>query len=138
MERRTFTNISNATFVGLKDEKYNAYIFNKGIKEYEVLDDSQIALTLFRSVGYLGKPDLIRRPGVASGNEFKYIKTPDSQLIKRMKFKFALYLGKIIDLNEVSERWKDYAIKVSDYQVQEINRFTNTLKYFVMHPLREE
>lgn len=125
-------------FVGLKDEKYNAYIFNKGIKEYEVLDDSQIALTLFRSVGYLGKPDLIRRPGVASGNEFKYIKTPDSQLIKRMKFKFALYLGKIIDLNEVSERWKDYAIKVSDYQVQEINRFTNTLKYFVMHPLREE
>lgn len=125
-------------FVGLQNENSSAYIFNKGIKEYEILDDSKIALTLFRSVGYLGKPDLIRRPGVASGNEFKYIETPDSELIKKMKFKFSLCLDKLISLNEVSERWKDYATTVLDYQVQEINRFTNTLKYFVMHPLREK
>ena len=35
------------------------------IREYEVTgqDDNTLALTLYRSVGYLGKADLVRRPG---------------------------------------------------------------------------
>ena len=76
-------------FAGIEDENSSATLLAKGIKEYEILDNSKIALTLFRGVGFLGKPDLIRRPGIASGNEFRYIETPDSQLRGKMKFKFA-------------------------------------------------
>ena len=38
-----------------------------GIREYEVLDDNKLAFTMFRSIPYLGKPDLNDRPGRASG-----------------------------------------------------------------------
>ena len=123
-------------FVGIEDEKLSATLLAKGIKEYEILDNSKIALTLFRGVGFLGKPDLIRRPGIASGNEFRYIETPDSQLKGKMKFKFAIYLSNTMDAAVVNKLWKNYSITIPSYQVQEINRFTNTLKYFVMHPLR--
>ncbi|WP_300385463.1 glycoside hydrolase family 38 C-terminal domain-containing protein [Clostridium sp.] len=123
-------------FVGIEDDKSSAVMLAKGIKEYEILDDSKIALTLFRGVGFLGKPDLIRRPGIASGNEFKYIETPKSQLKQKLKFKFAIYLDNKIEPSKVNRLWKEYSISVPSYQVQEINRFTNTLKYFVMHPLK--
>lgn len=125
-------------FVGVEDEKSSAVMLSKGIKEYEILDNSKIALTLFRGVGFLGKPDLIRRPGVASGNEFRYIETPDSQLIQKMKFKFAIVLDNDINAAKINKLWKSYSVSVPNYQIQEINRFTNTLKYFVMHPLKEK
>lgn len=59
------------------------------IREYEVTgkDDNTLALTLYRSVGYLGKEDLVRRPGRPSGIKME---TPDSQLLKEMTFHFAL------------------------------------------------
>ena len=123
-------------FVGIEDKKSSAAILVKGIKEYEILDNSKIALTLFRSIGFLGKPDLIRRPGIASGNEFKYVETPDSQLIKKMKFKFALYLNKKNNVSKINKLWKSYSITVPNYQIQEINKFTNAIKYFVMHPFK--
>ena len=125
-------------FVGIEDEKSLATFLAKGIKEYEILNDSKIALTLFRGVGFLGKPDLIRRPGVASGNEFRYIETPDSQLKEKMKFKFAIYLSDKMDITKVNKLWRNYSITIPNYQVQEMNRFTNTLKYFVMHPLKNK
>lgn len=123
-------------FVAIEEENSSAVILAKGIKEYEILDNSKIAITLFRSVGFLGKPDLIRRPGIASGNEFKYVETPDSQLKGKLKFKFAIRLGEKIEADYINTLWKKYAISIPNYQIQEINRFTNTLKYFVMHPLR--
>ena len=124
-------------FAGIEDENSSATLLAKGIKEYEILDNSKIALTLFRGVGFLGKPDLIRRPGIASGNEFRYIETPDSQLREKMKFKFAIYLSNKMDATVVNKLWKNYSITIPGYQIQEINRFTNTLKYFVMHPLKD-
>ncbi|MGL4108394.1 glycoside hydrolase family 38 C-terminal domain-containing protein [Clostridium sp. LP20] len=124
-------------FVAIEDKNSSAVILTKGIKEYEILDNSKIAITLFRSVGFLGKPDLIRRPGIASGNEFKYVETPDSQLKGKLKFKFAIKLDDKIEESYINALWKKYAISIPNYQVQEINRFTNTLKYFVMHPLRD-
>ena len=125
-------------FAVLRDENKATCIMAKGIKEYEILDNSKIALTLFRSVGYLGKPDLIRRPGIASGNEFRYIETPDSQLQGKLKFKFAINLSNKLDVSYINNLWQNYSISVSSYQLQEINRFTNTIKYFVSHPLSED
>ncbi len=125
-------------FVSLNDTKSSATIMTKGIKEYEILDNSNIALTLFRGVGYLGKPDLIRRPGVASGNEFKYIETPKSQLKGKLKFKFAINFDKELDITKIKNIFENYSISNPYYQIQEINRFTNTLKYFVSHPLKDD
>lgn len=125
-------------FVGIEEENKSVFMLAKGIKEYEVLENSNIALTLFRGVGFLGKPDLIRRPGIASGNEFRYIETPDSQLKEKLKFKFAITINNEVNITKINKIWKNYSITIPNYQIQEINRFTNTLKYFVMHPLKNK
>lgn len=125
-------------FVGIEEENKSIFMLAKGIKEYEILENSNIALTLFRGVGFLGKPDLIRRPGIASGNEFRYIETPDSQLKEKLKFKFAITINNDINITKINKIWKNYSITIPNYQIQEINRFTNTLKYFVMHPLKDK
>ncbi len=48
---------SNQTVCGVSD----------GVREYEILDNNKIDFTMFRSIPYLGKPDLNDRPGRASG-----------------------------------------------------------------------
>ncbi|MBM7598913.1 mannosylglycerate hydrolase [Virgibacillus halotolerans] len=127
-------------FVNLHDEQKSISAFSKGVKEYEVIgtDTANIALTLFRAVGYLGKPDLVRRPGVASGNQFRYIKSPDSQLQKQLTFKFSIVIGKRFSEVDAFRHYQKYAITVPYYQQQSLNQFTTTLKYFVMQPLPEK
>ncbi|UJF16609.1 alpha-mannosidase [Jeotgalibaca sp. MA1X17-3] len=127
-------------FVNIHDQQKSVTAFSKGVKEYEIIgkDDRKIALTLFRSVGYLGKPDLIRRPGVASGNQFKYIETPDSQLQKKLSFKFSLVIGNTFSKSDSFKYYQSYAVSLPYYQQQTLNQFTTTLKYFVMQPLREQ
>lgn len=122
--------------VSVKD-KESCTVYAKGIKEYEVLDKC-IALTLFRGVKYLGKPDLQRRPGIASGNEFQYIETPDSQLLKELRFAFAVSYDTTYDALHVQKNWLFYATDALYYQLQEVNRFVNTQKYFVTHPYRDK
>lgn len=124
-------------YVNLHDEHRSTTVLAKGIKEYQILGDdfNQISLTLFRSVGFLGRPDLIRRPGVASGNQFTYVPTPDSQLHQQLHFKFAIDLDNSFDPARIMRKFQNYAVSVPFYQKQELNQFTNTLKYFVMHPL---
>ncbi|MGL5254814.1 MAG: hypothetical protein ACRC9L_07480 [Brevinema sp.] len=77
IENITFANAKHSTTIGdLVQTLYISGEFNL-FKDLNArsnnLNDSQIALTLFRSVGYLGKPELSRRPGIASGKEFKYV-----------------------------------------------------------------
>lgn len=108
--------------------------YSKGIKEYEIVEDQSIALTLFRSVSLLGKPDLLRRPGIASGNEFKYIDTPLSRLLRPLHFSFACSYDETYDETTIQKNWIMYGNDILYYQMQELNRFTNTQKYFVTHP----
>ena len=78
-------------FAAIRDEdKYFAAIA-KGIKEYEILEDSKIALTLFRSVGLLGRDNLPWRPGRASGINNKVVYTKDAQLKQNLNFEYAVY-----------------------------------------------
>ena len=124
-------------YVNSHDQTSSWTVMAKGIKEYQLIGPNyqQIALTLFRSVGFLGRPDLIRRPGVASGNQFRYIPTPDSQLQQKLHFKFALLLGTAFNPADTMRAFQHYAISQPYYQNQQINLFTTTLKYFVMQPL---
>lgn len=128
------------SYVNSHNETSSWTVFTKGIKEYQFVgkEFGTMALTLFRSVGFLGRPDLIRRPGVASGNEFKYIPTPDSQLQKKMTFKFSLQLDQDYCPAMLAKDYLAYALACPFYQLQEMNRFTSTLKYFVSNPLPEK
>lgn len=128
------------TYVNSHDSSSSWTAFSKEIKEYQFIgeDFQTMALTLFRSVGYLGRPDLLRRPGIASGNEFKYIPTPDSQLQKKMTFKFALQIDHNYQPAQLAKDYLAYAISSPYYQIQELNRFTTTLKYFVSNPLKNK
>ncbi|WEM44523.1 glycoside hydrolase family 38 C-terminal domain-containing protein (plasmid) [Photobacterium sp. DA100] len=119
----------------MHDQTCGLTVFTKGIKEYEVRANNQIALTLFRCVGWLGKPDLTRRPGIASGQQFKYIPTPDSQLLGELHCECALVIEENFEPARLQKGWQEYAIEPLVYQNQSLNQFTNTLKYFVMHPL---
>lgn len=122
--------------VSIYDRSACLTMYSLGIKEYEVLDNNKLALTLYRSVGYLGKPDLERRPGIASGNEFRYVETVDSQLLKKMEFHFAISFCDNVDAMHIQKTYINYASDVLYYQIQEHNRFINTQKYFVTHPYR--
>jgi mannosylglycerate hydrolase len=118
-------------------------LFSCGIKEYEVIqpeqslpsgESGQIALTLFRSVGWLGKPELQRRPGIASGQQFKYIPTPDSQLLQPLQFHVGLVLNPQFNAARLMKQWQEFAVPYLHYQQQQLNRFTNTMKYFGINP----
>lgn len=75
------------SYVTIKDSSIAA--ITNSIREYEIIgkDYDTLALTLYRSVGFLGKEDLLRRPGRPSGIKME---THDSQLLKSMTFDFAI------------------------------------------------
>lgn len=73
-------------YVALGDGCVGAAVFNRGLPEYQVLAERRaIALTLFRSVGWLARTDLETRIGDA-GPE---IYTPDAQCLRDFRFEYA-------------------------------------------------
>ncbi|MGO2064763.1 MAG: glycoside hydrolase family 38 C-terminal domain-containing protein [Latilactobacillus curvatus] len=79
------------SFVTLNDAQKGIAIFPKGVREYEIVGEKYdtIRLTLFRTYGYMGKENLVYRPGRASGESV--VKTPNSQCHKQLKFSFSAY-----------------------------------------------
>ncbi|TFJ76102.1 glycoside hydrolase family 38 N-terminal domain-containing protein [Carnobacterium maltaromaticum] len=104
-------------------------VMSKGIKEYQVID-SDMYITLFRGVGFLGRPELLRRPGDASGNQFRYIPTPDSQLLGTLEMELSLIIATDYNPAEIQREYQMYSIDTPCYQVQTLNRFTNPIQYF--------
>lgn len=104
-------------------------VMSKGIKEYQVID-SDMYITLFRGVGFLGRPELLRRPGDASGNQFRYIPTPDSQLLGTLEMKLSLIIATDYNPAEIQREYQMYSVDAPYYQVQTLNRFTNPIQYF--------
>ena len=66
-------------------------VLSNSVREFQIIDSEAafdiIAVTLFRSYGYQGRKDLLRRPGRASGTKTP---TPDAQLIGKNTYKLAL------------------------------------------------
>lgn len=124
-------------FVALKDKKNIFGSVTKGIKEYEVLENSKIALTLFRSVGLLGRDDLPWRPGRASGINNKVVYTPDAQMKKKMKFEYALYFGEN-DVTKLFHVMDAYLHRYAVYQKQTWNLYEERLERFeIPYPERK-
>ncbi|MCE4048106.1 mannosylglycerate hydrolase [Bacillus sp. Au-Bac7] len=81
------------SYVSLYDKHYTVSAITNSIREYEIIGDhfDTIALTLLRSVGYLGKENLVRRPGRPSGIK---LPTPDSQMQGILNVEFAISISK--------------------------------------------
>lgn len=57
------------SFVGLDNDIRGVAVIPKGVREYEIIGSKYdtIRLTLFRTYGYMGKENLLYRPGRAPG-----------------------------------------------------------------------
>lgn len=77
------------SYVGLVNDEYGVSVLTNNTREYEIVGEKfdTIAITLFRSVGFLGKEEMVRRPGRPSGIK---LPTPDSQLIGKLSLEFAI------------------------------------------------
>jgi mannosylglycerate hydrolase len=81
------------SYVGLHNEEDGFALLSNSTREYEIVgeDFDTVALTQFRSVGVLGKADLLRRPNRPSGIA---LPTPDSQMKGEVKLEFAIVTHK--------------------------------------------
>lgn len=106
------------SFVSLHDSKKGIAIFTQGVREYEIVGESfdTIRLTLFRTFGFMGKENLLYRPGRASGETIE--ETPDAQMLKKLTFEFGTYLwsGKSFDDASVAKLAKEYTTQIPVYQ----------------------
>lgn len=87
-ESKPITTFPQRYFVDINNGDYGIALLNRGLPEYEILpENNTIALTLFRSVGWLARGDLLTRIGDAGPVIF----TPDAQCLRQMSFEYALY-----------------------------------------------
>ncbi|MCF0106724.1 MAG: alpha-mannosidase [Holdemanella sp.] len=101
------------SFVKMKED--NLSFITNSIREYEAIDENTLSITLFRSIGYLGKENLVRRPGRPSGIKMEI---PDSQMIGTYTFDFAL----TCQSNEtIAKTSKEYLTPVITYNKMPYN-----------------
>lgn len=103
------------SFVCQENEEGLAVITNS-IREFEMIgnDHNTIAITIFRSVGVLGKENLYRRPGRPSGIKME---TPDSQMLTTNTYDFAL----TSDCEHIAQRAKEYLTPLITYNKMPYN-----------------
>ena len=131
----TYPLLNHVSAVG---DDYVLSVFTRSVKEYEFIGKGKkdIALTIFRSVGHLGLPDLNRRPGRPSGLDYKVIETPDSQMIGKIGFEVGFSYYKLFDGNTVTKDYVQYASDLIYYQNQKFERTVFPIGYFPTNPLR--
>jgi alpha-mannosidase len=84
----TSGNYVQRRFVMLREEGRGFVLFNRGLPEYEALPGGDLHLTLVRSVGWLSRDDLPRRPGQVGPG----LPTPGAQCPGEQVFEYGVYL----------------------------------------------
>ncbi|MFC0178711.1 mannosylglycerate hydrolase [Thorsellia kenyensis] len=113
-------------FVAVENEVKNMSfaLFTEGLREFEVIDwqgNQAIALTLFRSVGVLGKENLLLRPGRPSGIK---LPTPDSQMLGHFSTRIGLGIYQdSVENAEIMRQAKEFNTPI---------RFYNKIPYDAM------
>lgn len=99
-----------------QDNDRGLAVLTNSVREYELTGErfDQIALTIFRSVGVLGKEELVRRPGRPSGIRME---TPDSQMQGHQVYKFAL----TSDMEHGAQRAAEYTTPLVTYNKMPYN-----------------
>ena len=127
-------------FANTHSDETSWTFLGKGAKVFQLIgeDFDRMAVTILRGVGYLGRPDMLRRPGDASGLQTRYVETPDSQLIGEYTFEGTLLVEDTFDPNRIQ---REYVLTTQDqlfYQNQDLNEFTTPIQYFNVNKLRHE
>lgn len=120
-----------------RNGKETLSVFTRSVKEYEFTGENtgNIALTLFRSVGHLGLPDLNRRPGRPSGIDNEIVETPDSQMKGRNGFRIGVRINDGFDANDIFKTYASYAVNPLYYQNQRFKKTVHRISYFPTNPL---
>lgn len=123
-------------FANSHNKKASWSFLTLGTKDFQLIGKSfdKMAITLFRGVGFLGRPDLMRRPSDASGLQTKIVPTPDSQLNQELSFEGGLVIESKFNPIELQNKHRQLSQNNLFYQNQIINRFTTPLQYFMMNP----
>ncbi|MDO4670475.1 MAG: glycoside hydrolase family 38 C-terminal domain-containing protein [Aerococcus sp.] len=125
-------------FANTHDRQCSVSVIGYGEKECEIIGESaqQLAITLFRSVGELGRPDLTRRPGDASGLTMRQVFTPDSQLLgDDHHYQGGILVSDCFDPVQLQQAHQRLVTGSLYYQNQTVDRFTTPLTYFPIQPL---
>lgn len=133
------------SYVKLENDRLS--FLTNSVREYEAVDNKNLAITLFRCTGYLGKEDLLRRPGRPSGIKMP---TPDQQMIGLQSYDFALtctnndqiarvakeYLTPVITYNKMPYN----AMKLNESNIKvpyQYSLLTITNKSFILSALKK-
>ncbi len=127
-------------FVSIKTIKSMMTIHSFYAKEYEVTGENltDLGITLFRSVGHLGLPDLNRRPGRPSGLDNTIIKTPDSYMIGQQPFDIVMTLTPPLTATQRHKNHQHLSRDPLYYQNQPYQKVTPRIAYFPVNPLDEQ
>ncbi|MFT9214217.1 alpha-mannosidase [Liquorilactobacillus ghanensis] len=116
--------------VGLESKNDGLFVLVKGMKEYEKVDDN-LVITLMSTTGQLGKPNLLWRPGRASGDTTSVghlmTSTPLAQEMGVNKFEFGILSEQPTDQNELAKEIDKWLTPSISYQKQSLNLFINRL-----------
>lgn len=127
-------------FCNIHAEDSSWSFLTKGTKDFQIVGENYqtLAVTLFRGVGFLGRPDTLRRPGDASGLQTKVVPTPQSQLLGKLVFEGSIVINSHFDPQELQMTYLAATQEDLYYQTQTINRFTTPIQYFPVNPLQKE
>lgn len=123
--------------VSLADENLAVTAISKDISEYQQADDI-LWLTVLATTNELGKPNLVYRPGRASGDTTKQghvmIQTPDGELLGKISEEFSIMFTNKIDYVELQQSINNDDLSTPNYQEQELNLFHNRLDNKIQFP----
>lgn len=111
------------SFVSISDDIASAAVLTNSVREFQVIHTGDgeahntLAVTLFRSVGTLGKENLVRRPGRPSGIK---LSTPDSQMPGHQTYACALVFG-TGDTSQLTQTAKTYLTPLLTYNKTQYN-----------------
>jgi mannosylglycerate hydrolase len=88
-EEKYFPIYPQQKFVDVSNDNRGLAILNKGLPQYEILNSEKpvIALSLLCGTDYMGKQDLVNRPGRRSG---LHVETPDSSLLGKHEMEYSI------------------------------------------------
>lgn len=101
------------SYVKMKNDRLS--FITDSVREYEAIDEKTLAITLYRCTGYLGKEELLRRPGRPSGIKMA---TPDQQMLGINCYDFALTC---VNNDEIAKAAKEYLTPVITYNKMPYN-----------------
>src|SRR5699024_5733642 len=116
--------------VGMNDEERGLFLISKGMKEYE-LGNQAFYVTLMATTGQLGKPNLLWRPGRASGDTtslgHQMTPTPRAEELGANVFEFGLVTTSHLEENQLAVTAEKWLAPSISYQLQQLNLFVNRL-----------